>query len=61
MVRRCMSIKEAAAYLSISPKTLSRHKEIVPIKIGHLTRYDKEILDTYISQKNQEALLEVVG
>ncbi len=61
MVRRCLSIQEAAEYLSISPKTLLRHKEIVAIKIGHLTRYDKEMLDAYITQKTQEALQEVVG
>ncbi len=61
MERRCLSIKEAAAYLSLSPKTLSRHKEITPIKIGHLTRYDKDMLDAYVSLKTKEAMQEVVG
>lgn len=59
MTRRCLSIREAAEYLSISPKTLSRHKEITPIKIGHLTRYDKEMLDDYITKLSQEAITEV--
>lgn len=61
MEERCLTIQQAAKYLSVSTKTLSRHKDIVPIKIGRLTRYDKEALDAYISQKNQEALLEALG
>lgn len=49
MERRCYTIKEAAYYLSISPKTLMRHSEIAPIKIGHLRRYDKVVLDAYLN------------
>lgn len=61
MVQRCLSIQEAAKYLAISPKTLSRRKEIVSIKIGRLTRYDIEILDSYIYEKNQQAKKEALG
>lgn len=61
MDRRCLTIDEAAHYLSISRKTLLRHKDIIPIKIGHLTRYDKETLDMYITQKASPSIKEVVG
>ena len=61
MERRCLTIDEAAHYLSISRKTLLRHKDIIPIKIGHLTRYDKEALDMYITEKVSLKMKEVVG
>lgn len=61
MERRCLTIDEAAHYLAISRKTLLRHKEIIPFKIGHLTRYDKETLDMYITEKVSLKIKEVVG
>lgn len=61
MQRRCFTISEAAFYLSISRKSLQRNKDIIPIKIGHLTRYDKETLDEYITKRASSGVKEVVG
>ncbi len=52
-MHRLVSIKEAAAYTSLSPHTLytmvSQHR--VPfVKMGRLVKFDLEMLDKWIKQ-----------
>lgn len=48
---RLLTVKETCSYLRISPPTLYRmieRRELVPVKIGKRTLFDKKDLDNYI-------------
>jgi len=48
---RLLTVKETCLYLRISPPTLYRmidRKELVPVKIGKRTLFDRTDLDKYI-------------
>jgi excisionase family DNA binding protein len=48
---RLLTVKETCNYLRISPPTLYRmidRKELVPVKIGKRTLFDRKDLDKYI-------------
>ncbi len=48
---RLLTVKETCKYLRISPPTLYRmidRKELVPVKIGKRTLFDRKDLDKYI-------------
>lgn len=48
---RLLTVKETCTYLRISPPTLYRmidRRELVPVKIGKRTLFDRKDLDKYI-------------
>ena len=48
---RLLTVKETCNYLRISPPTLYRmieKKELIPVKIGKRTLFDRKDLDKYI-------------
>ncbi len=48
---RLLTVKETCSYLRISPPTLYRmidRRELVPVKIGKRTLFDRKDLDKYI-------------
>ena len=50
-LNRLLTVKETCGYLRISPPTLYRmieRRELVPVKIGKRTLFDRQDLDKYI-------------
>ncbi len=48
---RLLTVKETCSYLRISPPTLYRmieRRELIPVKIGKRTLFDKKDLDRFI-------------
>ncbi len=53
MTRRLLTIKEVAEYTGLSPHTLYcmvSQRRIPFVKMGRLTKFDKDILDAWITR-----------